>query len=43
MFSAFYTLGLARRLVKDKSASSDTERSIITRITKVAGPDFTQK
>lgn len=43
MFSAFYTLSLARRLVKNTTASNDNERELISRITKVAGPDFTQK
>ncbi|TIB15518.1 hypothetical protein E3P92_01649 [Wallemia ichthyophaga] len=42
MFSAFYTLSLARRLVKNTSASNDNERDLISRITKVAGSDFTQ-
>ena len=43
MFSAFYTLALARRLVKSTTASNDNERNLISRITKVAGNDFTQK
>ncbi|TIC15824.1 hypothetical protein E3Q08_03104 [Wallemia mellicola] len=42
MFSAFYTLALARRLVKSTTASNDNERNLISRITKVAGNDFTQ-
>ncbi|TIA91758.1 hypothetical protein E3P99_00919 [Wallemia hederae] len=42
MFSAFYTLSLARRLVKSTTASNDNERELISRITKVAGADFTQ-
>ena len=41
--SEFYRKRLARRLLQDKSASDDHERSILTRLKQQCGAQFTSK
>ncbi len=43
MFAEFYRKRLARRLLQDKSASDDHERSILTRLKQQCGAQFTSK
>jgi len=43
VFQAFYKKDLARRLLLNKSASIDTERSMIAKLKAECGPSFTSK
>lgn len=43
LFAEFYRKRLARRLLQDKSASDDHERSILTRLKQQCGAQFTSK
>lgn len=43
MFAEFYRKKLSRRLLFDKSASDDHERSILTRLKQQCGAQFTSK
>ncbi len=43
MFSEFYRKKLARRLLSERSASDDHERSILTRLKQQCGAAFTSK
>lgn len=43
LFSEFYRKKLSRRLLSDKSASDDHERSILTRLKQQCGAQFTSK
>ena len=43
LFSEFYRKKLARRLLQDRSASDDHERSIIARLKQQCGAQFTSK
>ena len=43
LFAEFYRKKLARRLLFDKSASDDHERSILARLKQQCGAQFTSK
>lgn len=43
LFSEFYRKKLARRLLSERSASDDHERSILTRLKQQCGAAFTSK
>lgn len=43
MFEEFYTRHFARRLLLNKSASSDAEMSMLLKLKEECGPDFTRK
>ncbi|GAO52034.1 hypothetical protein G7K_6122-t1 [Saitoella complicata NRRL Y-17804] len=43
VFEAFYKKDLAKRLLLNKSASADAERSMLTKLKTECGPAFTQK
>ncbi|KNC70739.1 hypothetical protein SARC_16729, partial [Sphaeroforma arctica JP610] len=42
VFEAFYKKDLARRLLVQRSASVDAERSMLTKLKQECGPRFTQ-
>lgn len=41
VFRAFYSTGLAKRLLLNKSASDDMERNMIVKLQKEMGDEFT--
>ena len=43
MFEAFYKKDLSKRLLLDKSASIDAEKSVISKLKAECGSGFTQK
>lgn len=43
MFEEFYTRQFAKRLLLNKSASSDAEMSMLLKLKEECGPDFTRK